>query len=95
MIHDLQYFPILDLTGRPIYVFKVPRGSLGGNWEAADIVIRAEGSLRGGDYVPGVIVMEGEPNDDPHLFGPQKLVSYVRSVLRTLGECDWHRAVID
>ena len=52
MIHDLKYFPILDLTGRPVYVFKVPRGTLRGKWEAAEIVVRAEGSLRGGDYVP-------------------------------------------
>ena len=95
MIHDLKYFPILDLTGRQVYVFKVPRGSLRGKWEAVEIVIRAEASLRGGDYVPGIIVMEGEPNDDPHLFGPQKLVSYVQSVLPTFHECDWHRAVID
>jgi hypothetical protein len=51
--------------------------SLRGNWEAAEIVIRAEGSLRGDDYAPGVIVMEGEPNDDPHPFGPHSFLCTV------------------
>jgi hypothetical protein len=94
MVANLKYRPIFDLNGRQLYLFKVARGILQPE-EAIEIANKAEGCLRGGDYVPDIILMEGEPNDDPNLYGPAELVSYIRSILSTFEDCAWHVAVLD
>src|SRR5262245_44276872 len=66
---NLQYHPILGLHGKLIYVFKLAPNSLQKRWSAEDIVAKARSNLKGGDYVPDIVIMEGEPGDDPKLFG--------------------------
>ena len=57
--------------------------------------LKAKSSLRAGDYAPEIVVMEGEPGEDPNLFGSYSSVSYIRSVLPTLQTSSWHPAVLD
>jgi hypothetical protein len=95
MSHDLKYYPVSGLNGRMVYIFKLASGSLRHSGEAAEIAARAKSSLRAGDYAPDIVVMEGEPTENPNLFGCYSAIAYVRSLLATLDTDIWHPAVID
>ena len=95
MYLDVQYYPIEGLNGRMVYIFKLASGSLQNNLEPEEIAERARSNLKAGDYVPDIVIMEGEPSDNPKLFGPSPSVSYIRSVLLTLAKDIWHPAVLD
>ena len=92
---DLKYYPVMCLNGRTVYIFKLAPRSPQNGWDAEEIAAKARSSLRGGDYVPDIIIMEGEPSDDPKLFGSGASVSYIRSILPTLGKDIWRPAVLD
>ena len=85
----------MGLNGRTVYIFKLPPRSPQNGWDAEEIAAKARSSLTGGDYVPDIIIMEGEPSDDPKLFGSCPSVSYIRSILPTLEQDIWRPAVLD
>jgi hypothetical protein len=95
MRHDLKYHPVSGLNGRMVYIFKLASGSLQHSGEAEEIAARAKSSLRAGDYAPDIVVMEGEPTENPNLFGSYSAIAYIRSLLPTLGADIWHPAVLD
>ena len=78
-----------------MYIFKLAPRCPKNGWDAEEIAGKARSSLKGGDYVPDIIIMEGEPGDDPKLFGSGASVSYIRSILPTLGKDIWRPAVLD
>lgn len=78
-----------------VYVFKLASGSLQDDREAEEIAAKAKSSLRAGDYAPDIVVMEGEPGQNPNLFGSYVSISYIRSILPTLDADIWHPAVLD
>ena len=92
---DLRYCPVTGPNGRMVYIFKLSAGSLQSGGEAEEIAAKAKSSLRAGDYVPEIVVMEGEPSEDPNLFGSHSCISYIRSILRALDKSNWHGAVLD
>ena len=91
----LEYYPVTGLNGRMLYLFKLPGGSLRNESEAEAIAAKARANLKGGDYAPEIIIMEGEPMEDPKLFGAYQCVSYIRSILPTLAHDIWHSAILD
>jgi hypothetical protein len=95
MRQDLKYSPILSLNGKTVYIFKLASGSLQDDTEAEEIAARAKSSLRAGDYAPDIVVMEGEPAENPNLFGSYSSIAYIRSILPTLGSNVWHPAVLE
>jgi hypothetical protein len=95
MNRDLQYYSLVAVNGRMVYIFKLSSGTLQTAREADEIAEKARSNLRGGDYVPDVVIMEGEPNSNPKLFGTDPSVSYIRSVLPRLPKDAWHSAILD
>jgi hypothetical protein len=89
------YYPVVGLKDKMVYVFKLPAGSLRSELEAEEIATKAKSSLRGGDYVPEIVVMEGEPTQNPNLFGSYASVTYIRSILPTLKMDLWHQAELN
>jgi hypothetical protein len=89
---DVKYYPLVGLNGRMVYIFKLAPGQHG--WNAEEIAEKARSTLKAGDYSPDIVVMEGEPSDDPKLFGSSSCVSYIRSILQTLAYSTWNPAVL-
>jgi hypothetical protein len=92
---QLKYYSVTGLNGRMVYVFKLASGSLQSWGEANEIAAKAQSCLRAGDYVPDIVVMEGEPNQNPNLFGSSRSIPYIRSILKTLVMASWHPAALD
>ncbi len=78
-----------------MYIFKLTSGTLQDGREAEKIAEKARANLRGGDYAPDIVVMEGEPTENPNLFGSYLSIAYIRSILPTLEADIWHSAVLD
>jgi hypothetical protein len=95
MSRDIKYYSVVGLSGRILYIFKVPSGDLQTVQQAEYIAEKAKSALKGGDYVPDVVVMEGEPNGNPKLFGSRPSVSYIRSILPSMPNNVWHPAILD
>ena len=95
MGEQLKYYSVTGLNGRMVYVFKLASGSLQSWGEANEIAAKAQSCLRAGDYVPDIVVMEGEPSQNPNLFGSYASISYIRSILPTLDADIWHPAMLD
>jgi len=95
MDRHLQYYPFVGLNGRIVYIFKLASGSLQTAREAEEIAEKAKSNLKAGDYAPDIVVMEGEPSDNPKLFGSYSCVRYIRSVLLTIPKDVWHPATLD
>ena len=94
MGQELHYYPVTGLNGRLVYIFKFAGDVRAGN-QVEEIATKARSTLRGGDYSPDVVIMVGEPSDHPKLFGSQFCVSYIQSILPTLGKNNWAPAVLD
>ena len=95
MSQDLKYCPIPGLNGKMVYIFKLALGTLQDGREAEEIAEKAKSTFSAGDYAPDIVVMEGEPTDNPNLFGSYSSIAYIRSILPTLKADVWHRAVLD
>ena len=95
MVPNLTYYPVVGVDGKIVYIFKLPRGSLQGRWEAEEIAAKARSVLKAGDYVPQIVVIEGEPSGEPMFFGSHACVSYIRSILPTLANHAWPPFVLD
>ena len=85
----MLYDPICLADGKRIHLFKLDRGALGSNWEAYEIAARLSARL----YVPhrdsDVVIMEGEPGENPRLFGRGKSVERIRAMLAEIAEHAW------
>ena len=78
-----------------VYIFKLSSGTLEDDRKAEEIAAKAKSTLRGGDYEPEIVVMEGEPANNPKLFGTYSSVSYMRSILPSLENNIWHPAALE
>jgi hypothetical protein len=95
MVPNVTYYPVVGVDGKIIYIFKLSQGSFQAPWEAEEIAAKARSALKAGDYVPQIVIMEGEPAGDPMLFGPHACVSYIRSILPRLANRAWPPFVLD
>jgi hypothetical protein len=92
---ELHYCPVMRLNGKPVYIFKFLQDDGRTRSQVEEIATKAQSTLRGGDYSPDIVIMVGEPGDQPKLFGSLPSVSYIRSILPTLGDSSWAPAVLD
>src|SRR5262249_61955853 len=79
--HILLYDPVRLADGNRIHLFKLDRGALENELEAHDIAERLKERLRSGYRLPDVVIMEGEPMENPRLFGSDESVARIKSML--------------
>jgi hypothetical protein len=91
----LHYCPVMRLNGKLVYIFKFAGDEVETGSQVKEIATRAKSTLKGGDYSPDIVIMMGEPGDHPKLFGSPSSVSYIQSILPTLGNNVWTPAVLD
>jgi len=85
----IVYDPIRLADGRRIHLFKLVRGALADEREAGEIAARLRARLFNAHRPPDVVLMEGEPGENPRLFGLEDSVAQVRALLPTLAAHAW------
>ena len=85
----IQYDPIRFADGTRIHLFKLDRGALEGDWEADVIAARLRERLFVVHRPVDVVIMEGEPGDNPRLFGLDTSVERIRAMLSLISAHAW------
>jgi hypothetical protein len=85
----ILYDPIRLADGRRIHLFKLDRGALEGDWEAHQLAAKLRERLFAAHRPPDVVIMEGEPSENPRLFGLDESVAQVRAMLPALVHHAW------
>jgi hypothetical protein len=85
----MLYDPVRLPNGARIHLFKVDRGSLEDAWEAYRIATKLRERLFAAHRPPDVVIMEGEPDDNPRLFGADESVAHIRSMLSAIARHSW------
>jgi hypothetical protein len=85
----MSYDPVRLPNGARIHLFKVDRGSLEGEREAHRIATKLRERLFAAHRPPDVVIMEGEPGENPRLFGTDESVAQIRSMLSAIAQHSW------
>jgi hypothetical protein len=85
----MSYDPVRLPNGIRIHLFKVDRGALESDEEANRIAIKLRERLFAAHRPPDVVIMEGEPDDNPRLFGAYESVAHIRSMLSAIARHTW------
>jgi hypothetical protein len=85
----MLYDPIRLPNGARIHLFKVDRGALEDDWEAYLIATKLRERLFAARRPPDVVIMEGEPQENPRLFGADDSVAQIRSMLSAIAQHSW------
>jgi hypothetical protein len=85
----LVYHPLRLAGGRRIHLFKLERGALAHEREADEIAARLRERLFNAHRPADVVLMEGEPGEDPRLFGLEESVAQVRALLPAVARHAW------
>jgi hypothetical protein len=85
----ILYHPIRFADGTRIHLFKLDRDALDGDLEAQQIAAQLRERLFAAHRPPDVVIMEGEPNENPRLFGRDESVALVRSMLAAVARISW------
>jgi len=85
----MLYDPVRLPGGARIHLFKVDRGSLEGDWEVDRIATKLRERLFAAHRPPDVVIMEGEPDENPRLFGRDESVAHIRSMLAAIAQHAW------
>jgi hypothetical protein len=85
----ILYHPIRFADGTRIHLFKLDRDALDGDREADQIAAHLRERLFAARRPPDVVIMEGEPNENPRLFGRDESVALVRSMLDAIAQISW------
>ncbi len=85
----ISYDPVRLPDGTRIHLFKLDRGALEGDWEAHEIAARLRERLFAAHPPPDVVIMEGEPTENPRLFGAGESVARIRSMLPAIARHSW------
>ena len=83
------YDPIRLADGRRIHLFKLERGALADDRVVDAIAARLRERLFNVRRPPDVVLMEGEPGENPRLFGLEESVAEVRALLPALSGHAW------
>ncbi len=70
------------------------QGSIRDVHDAEEVAAKAKSALRGGDYAPEIVVMEGQPDESPKFLGSYRPVCYVRSIISPIDKEMWRPAVL-
>lgn len=85
----MSYDPVRLPNGVRIHLFKVDRGAIEGDEEANRIATRLRERLFAARRPPDVVIMEGEPDENPRLFGADESVAQIRSMLSAIARHAW------
>ena len=85
----MLYHPVRLPNGARIHLFKVDRGALDGDGEANRIAIKLSERLFAAHRPPDIVIMEGEPDENPRLFGADDSVAHIRSILSAIAQHAW------
>jgi hypothetical protein len=85
----ILYDPIRLADGSRIHLFKLDRGALESDWEAYQVAAKLSQRLHAPHRFYHVVIMEGEPGENPRLFGPSASVARVRSMLGEIAGHAW------
>lgn len=85
----ILYDPIRLADGRRIHLFKLDRGALEGDREAQQLAAKLRDRLFVARRLTEVVIMEGEPSENPRLFGSDESVAQVRSMLSAIVHHAW------
>jgi len=85
----MLYDPVRLPNGSRIHLFKVERGALEDDWEAHLIATKLRERLFAAHRPPDVVIMEGEPSENPRLFGTDASVAQIRSMLAAIARHAW------
>ena len=85
----MLYDPVRLPSGARIHLFKVDRGALEDDWEADRIAAKLRERLFAAHRSPDVVIMEGEPDQNPRLFGADQSVAQIRSMLSAIARHSW------
>jgi hypothetical protein len=85
----MLYDPIRLPDGARIHLFKVDRGALEDDREADRIATRLRERLFAIHRPPDVVIMEGEPHENPRLFGADESVAHIRAMLSAIAQHAW------
>jgi len=85
----MSYDPIRLPNGARIHLFKVDRGALENDGEARRIAAKLRERLFAAYRPPDVVIMEGEPDENPRLFGADESVARIRSMLSAIARHAW------
>jgi hypothetical protein len=95
MTHKLMTTLVARPPGEPIIIVKAPRGIFRAPWEAAGAITALRPRLPSEQLHLDVVIMAGEPTEDPKLFGSPDSSAYIRSALATIATHTWTPATID
>ena len=85
----MLYDPVRLANGARIHLFKVDRGALEDDREADRIATKLRERLFAAHRPPDVVIMEGEPDENPRLFGADESVGQIRSMLSAIARHSW------
>jgi hypothetical protein len=85
----MLYDPVRLPGGARIHLFKVDRGALEGDGEAHRIATKLRERLFAAHRPPAVVIMEGEPGENPRLFGAADAVAQIRSMMSAIAQHSW------
>jgi fructose-1,6-bisphosphatase/sedoheptulose 1,7-bisphosphatase-like protein len=85
----MLYDPVRLANGARIHLFKVDRGALEDDREADRIATKLRERLFAAHRPPDVVIMEGEPDENPRLFGADESVAQIRSMLAAIAGHGW------
>lgn len=85
----ILYDPIRLADGRRIHLFKLERGALADARAAGEIAAWLRARLFNAHRPPDVVLMEGEPGENPRLFGLDESVAQVRALLPAIAAHAW------
>ena len=91
----LLYDPVRLADGNRIHLFKLDRGALEDDWEAYRIAERMKARLGTATRLPDVVIMEGEPTENPRLFGASQSVARIRAMLAAIAQHAWAPATLE
>jgi len=87
MIRKLMFGMVARPPEQPIIIVKAPKGTFRAPWDAAKAVTELRTTLQSDQLDLEVVVMDGDPDKNPKLFGGSAGTStYVRSVLGTIAD---------
>ena len=85
----MLYHPVRLANGARIHLFKVDRGTLEDDGAANRIATKLRERLFAAHRPPDVVIMEGEPDENPRLFGADESVAHVRSMRAAIAGHSW------
>ncbi|SRR6266852_229883 len=96
MIRNVATILVARPPDQPILVLKARKGTFHAPWDAARAVAALKPRLPSEQLRFDIVVIDGEPSENPKLFGESSNASaYIRAVLASLTTLPWTASTLD